>query len=100
MQQPSASSLRKLLGISGCITSPPTENTAFIVWINHALSGAYVSTSVKNKYTSKCHLLKLSFLHQPFKNNPNSSQFGIFTFNLCQQIVLYSIQFYVKYVLS
>lgn len=44
---PSASSLRKLLGISGCITSPPTENTAFIVWINHALSGANVSTVLR-----------------------------------------------------
>lgn len=39
---PSDSSLRKLLGMSGCIMSPPRENTVFIVSMNHSLSGAYV----------------------------------------------------------
>lgn len=28
--------------MSGCIMSPPTENTVFMVSINHSLSGAYV----------------------------------------------------------
>lgn len=39
---PSDSSLRKLFGRSGCIMSPPTENTVFMVSMNHSLSGAYV----------------------------------------------------------
>lgn len=39
---PSDSSLRKLFGMSGCIMSPPTENTVFMVSMNHSLSGAYV----------------------------------------------------------
>lgn len=49
---PSESSLRKLFGISGCIVSPPTENTVFIVSMNHSLSGAYVWWFIgKKQYT-------------------------------------------------
>lgn len=49
---PSDSSLRKLLGMSGCIMSPPSENTVFIVSMNHSLSGAYVQWFI-GKY-NKC----------------------------------------------
>lgn len=46
---PSDSSLRKLFGMSGCIMSPPTENTVFMVSMNHSLSGAYVWTFIGKK---------------------------------------------------
>lgn len=49
VNSPSERSLRKLFGISGCNKSPPSENTVFMVSINHSLSGAYVRKYIGKK---------------------------------------------------
>lgn len=46
--------------MSECITSPPTENTAFIVWMNHSLSGAYVSRTLReDKHNTLVYILSI-----------------------------------------
>lgn len=46
---PSESSFRKLFGRSDCIMSPPSENTVFMVSMNHSLSGANVRSFIGKK---------------------------------------------------